>query len=181
MCNLSNFYRLLEKCLIKGIPFEENSDQPFVHFDLAEFINDSNDEIYHAEAYQLSFLQEHFNTLFDTSVHSPPLLKILVVNCVAHCRESIEEVLGCDLNVDTGELKLQLWGGQHIDLNLSENDEFEGKIVQLFDIENFLEQVNDSIFIGNHWITAIFFDSESKNGVITDDAFMKKFGVQLTP
>mgnify|MGYP003583029310 CR=1 FL=1 len=179
MCTLSNFYRLLESCLIQGFAFDKDVEQKAVNFNLGEFINDCNDEIYHAQAYTLRFSQEHYKNLFSRRDLLPPLVKILIVSCVKHDREFIERVIGAQTNDVTGYITLQMDDGAYVELNLNELDPYEGKTVQLYDIDYFLNSIDETILVDNHWITAIFVDSESNEKIITDEAFLKKYEVNF--
>jgi hypothetical protein len=175
MCTLTNFYRLLESCLIEGIALDEDHEHKTVNFDLYEFINDCNDEIYHAQAYTLRFSMEHYKNLFSRRDLSPPLVKILVLSCESKDREFVESIIGGEVNDVTGYIKLQMDDGASVELDLNELDSYEEKYVQVYDIEYFLNNVDEKISVNNHWITAIFIDPESNEKILTDEGFLKKY------
>lgn len=178
MCVQSNYYRLLDNCLIQGSPLYDDAKLQKVNFSLAEFINDSNDEIYHRLNYSLDLDQAHFASHF--SKEQLPLLKIIVVDCHFLDRNTIETVIGCDLDIVAKTIKLKPYDDEPITFELHAENECEDKVIPVFDIDFFLKNLEESIFIDNHWITALFFDPVSQKGIIPNDAFIEQFGVKLT-
>lgn len=181
MCTLSNFYRLLDNCNILGSATDEHAFQQSVSFSLNEFMTDSNDEIYHSSNYVLKFDQDSYNTLFKAQNGTIPDIKVIVA-LVGHLeRDTVEDVIGYDLDEISGNINLKLSNEQSICLNTKATDEYDGKIIQVYDIDDFLKNLDDTVFIDNHWITFGFHDPHLNQGLIPDDHFMKAYNVELAP
>lgn len=181
MCTLSNFYRLLNNCRILASAADEHAYQQSVYFSLAEFIGDCNDEIYHASNFDLTFDHDAYKSLFKGQNGQIPELKVIVVLAEYLDRDTVENVIGYELDGTTGNINLKQSDGETIDLNIKAIDEYDGSIVQIYDIDVFLKNLDDSVHIDNHWITAVLHDKQNNQGLIPDEDFLKAYNVELTP
>lgn len=180
MSILSNFYRILYNCEITGLSTDENTSQQSVMFNLNEFINDSNDEIYHALHYKLTFDHSSYDKLFKAQHLPIPELKIIVVHVGHLDRDTMEHVIGYDCNGNNGIITLLIDGGEKEYLSLNTSDEYDGKIIQVYGIDEFFHKLNHTIDIDNHWITGVFCHPETNSSLITDTTFIKTYNVKLT-
>ncbi|MBP9786096.1 MAG: hypothetical protein KBC72_00690 [Acinetobacter sp.] len=181
MCTLSNFHRLLDNCNILGSATDEHAYQQSVSFNLNEFITDSNDEIYHHSNYALKFDQDSYNALFKAQNGTIPEIKVIVA-LVGHLeRDTVEDVIGYDLDEISGSINLKLSNEESVCLNTKAIDEYDGKIIQVYSIDDFLKNLDETVFIDNHWITFVLHDPHQNQALIPDDHFMKAYNVELTP
>lgn len=178
MYPLSNLYRILSKCIVKGASLDEATEPENVVFDLLEFIEDSNNEIYHALNYKLCFEENSLKKLFKNEDQHLPQIKILVFNCHHIYREDVERIISYKFDALTDTILFEYDDGEMFSLRLNHLDQYEEKAVEMFNIKDFLANLEENIFIDNHWITALL-SGPDEEGLKPDQEFMHQFRVHL--
>lgn len=161
--NLSNYYQILDQINICGIPLNQSADQKKVNFSLLEFVNDCNDELYHAEEYSLSIDKQKLEALAYLNDNSPFAVTVLVINCNYLEREEAENIIRHSHDVCSGDISLMFTNGEKQSFNLNSEDSYEGKIIQRYSFEEFLAELDKTNFINNHWVAATLSSEPSIN------------------